>query len=60
MRDELIGPAATLAAAVIDKMQKQHGQDLQEAIAEAFAAAYRGIELAEKSIDHQDQYGYHP
>lgn len=54
MKEQLINPAAILAAAVIDKMEKQPGQQLHEAIAEAFIQAYRGLEIASKEINRQN------
>lgn len=57
MKNELITPAAILAAAVIDKMEKQQGDNLKISIAEAFTQAYRGLELAERAIQQQDLNG---
>lgn len=57
MRDDLIGPAATIAAALIDKMEKQPGETLKQTVAEAFIQAYRGLQLAEAGIQYQDHNG---
>lgn len=57
MRKELIEPAAILAAAIIDKLEKEPSETLKQSIAEAFIQAYRGLELAEAGIQYQDQNG---
>ncbi|MEJ5149800.1 hypothetical protein [Comamonas sp. MYb396] len=57
MREELINPAAILAAAIINNMAPEDGRTLKQTIAEAFIQAYRGLELAEAGIQHQDQNG---
>ncbi|KFJ09162.1 hypothetical protein DR66_2365 [Delftia acidovorans] len=51
---ELIGPAATLAAAILSKVERQHSEFDRDVIASAFEEAYftllEGIQRVEKEL----------
>ena len=59
MKQELIGPAATLAAALLSKVENEHSTFTKEIVASAFEDAYfmllAGIERVDKEIKQREK-----
>lgn len=51
MQLELIGPTATLAAAILSKISPQHDALTQEVIASAFEEAHRALQAGIRRVD---------
>ncbi len=59
MKQELIGPTASLTAALLSKVEKDHDVFTQDVVASAFEAAYfmllAGMERVDKEIKQQEK-----
>jgi hypothetical protein len=54
MKEELIGPTATLAAAILSKLEEQHTEFTNEVIASAFAQAHEALLLGIQRVEHSE------
>lgn len=51
MQQELIGPTATLAAAILSKISPPHDALTEEVIASAFEEAHRALQAGIRRVD---------
>ena len=56
MKPELIGPTATLAAALLSKLESQHTDFSEEVVASAFADAYNMLLTGIQKVDDQENW----
>lgn len=57
MKEELIGPTATLAAALLAKVAPMHSDFSTEVIASAFEEAYKALLEGIRRVDAEEQRG---
>lgn len=57
MKEELIGPTATLAAALLSKVAPMHSEFSTDLMASAFEDAYKALLEGIKRVDEEEQRG---
>ncbi len=57
MKEGLIGPTATLAAAILSKVEPLHSEFTEEVIASAFEEAYKALLEGIRRVDEEEQRG---
>ena len=60
MKPELIGPTATLAAALLSKVEQEHTEFTPDIVASAFEDAYfmllKGIRRVDEELDRRERF----
>lgn len=56
MKPELIGPAATLAAALLSKLEEEHGEFTEGIVSDAFADAYNMLLKGIQKVEEQERW----
>lgn len=54
MKQELIGPTATLTVALLAKVQNSHSEFTHDIVASAFADAYQALQAGIKRVDAEE------
>lgn len=54
MKEELIGPTATLAAAILSKLEDQHTEFTNSVIADAFVQAHQALLLGIQQVEQSE------
>ena len=56
MKPELIGPTATLAAALLSKLEEAHGVFTEDIVSDAFADAYNMLLKGIQKVEEQERW----